>query len=189
MPHLYSPVEMAEIFEQFIRAGDSYSLFVTAWRRIHGRSCHVPDDHTVRDIAKRFRETGSTAHRSYSPSVLSPDKLREIEEIITQNRHLSLRMVAQQAGVSKTTAWKAISVHLKMKPYRITRIHELKPPDYAARLEFCQWIQVRGSFFSNLANSFIMHSFCILQTFQNNKVCFAGQNGGRRRFPRPFLAE
>jgi hypothetical protein len=49
------------------------------------------------------------------------------------------RLLAQETGVllgSPFTATKLIKFH----PYKITVVHELKQPDYAAKIRFCNWL-------------------------------------------------
>ncbi|CAF1227103.1 unnamed protein product [Didymodactylos carnosus] len=61
---------------------------------------------TISSINRKFDEDGtleSLPHSGRSSSVLSEEKLDEIEEMVTGNPQLSIRQGAAQAGISKNS--------------------------------------------------------------------------------------
>jgi hypothetical protein len=50
-----------------------------------------------------------------------------------------LRCLAQETGVSLGSASTASKL-IKFCPYKIPVVHELKQPDFAARIRFCNWL-------------------------------------------------
>ncbi len=75
--------------------------------------------------------------------VLTDAKLAEIEAFFMKNPRTSLRKGAQQLNVSISTLWKAVRTKLKMKPFRMSVIKEVKEVDRSQRLKFCRWIGKR----------------------------------------------
>lgn len=61
--------------------------------------------------------------------------MREVDH----NHHISSRALAQQFGVSQTTAWKCLNKN-NFHPYKVTPVQELTDEDFLARLEFCNWL-------------------------------------------------
>jgi hypothetical protein len=99
---------------------------------------------TILSVNKKFDETGTVEDLSRSgrpASVLSEEKLEEIEERIIQNPQLSIRQGAAEAGVSKSFYQVAMKM-LNFKPYHPTLIVNLNDDDFDRRSEFCEiWLE------------------------------------------------
>jgi hypothetical protein len=69
--------------------------------------------------------------------VLAEEKLDEIGARLEPSAR-SLRRLAQETGVSKTSARSATKL-LKLRPYRTVVVYALKARDPVARSNFCNW--------------------------------------------------
>jgi hypothetical protein len=63
--------------------------------------------------------------------VFTKEKVRDIEARLQVSPRNSLRRLAQETGISLGPAFIATKL-IKLRPYKITTVHELKQPDYAA---------------------------------------------------------
>src|SRR6185437_9724828 len=90
----------------------------------------------------KWRKTGSVADKKKlrSKTVLTLNKLTEINQRLRNSPTKSLRRLSAQSHVSMTAAFQATR-QLGMKAYRISVQHELRPADYAKRLNFCNWVR------------------------------------------------
>ena len=98
---------------------------------------------TISLVNKKFDENGIVEDlpRSGRPTVLSEEKLEEIEEMVTTNPQVSIRLGAGQAGIGTTSYYLAMK-QLHFKPYRPTLIVDLNEDDFNRRSEFCEvWLE------------------------------------------------
>jgi hypothetical protein len=72
-------------------------------------------------------------------TVLTEAKVQDIEARLQISPRKSLRHLAQETGVSLGSARTATKL-IKLRPYKVTVVHELKQPDYAARIRFRNWL-------------------------------------------------
>ncbi|PSN46547.1 hypothetical protein C0J52_19601, partial [Blattella germanica] len=100
----------------------------------------VPDRTTICRLFKKFNETGSVANKKprVNKRVLTEEKLDEIAFRLEISSRKSLRRLAQEVGVSKTSVQHATKL-LKLKPYKTRVVHQLLPTDDAGRRNFCNW--------------------------------------------------
>jgi transposase len=99
----------------------------------------VPNRSTVSRLVNRFRDTGSVQDRNRSgrPWVLSVDSLVDIRQTLLRSPRKSLRKLSLQSGVSYGSVHKATKI-LKLHPYRVHVMHELKEPDKEKRFQYCR---------------------------------------------------
>jgi hypothetical protein len=92
-------------------------------------------------LIQKFRETGSVcdATRSGRPSILTEKKLLDISDRMLQSPKMSIRKLSQEVGVSYGMAHTALKKCLRLHPYKITAVHELKPGDSAKRVAYYKW--------------------------------------------------
>ena len=79
------------------------------------------------------------ATRSGRPSILTEKKVLGISDAMHQSLKKSIRKLSQQVGVSYGLAHTALKKRLRLHPYKITAVHELKPGDSAKRVAYCMW--------------------------------------------------
>ena len=117
-----------------------------SWRRCRRKfrrrypDAPVPDRTTICRLFKKFNETGSVANKKprVNKRVLTEEKLDEIAFRLEISPRKSLRRLAQEVGVSKTSVQHATKL-LKLKPYKTRVVHQLLPTDDAGRRNFCNW--------------------------------------------------
>ena len=101
----------------------------------------VPHRDTVRDLISKFRETGSVidASRSGRPSKATKEKLEDISDRLLRSPSKSLRKLSQQSGLSLGLTHKVVRKELKLYPYKVRAVQELKDTDFRKRMEYCEW--------------------------------------------------
>jgi hypothetical protein len=83
----------------------------------------IPASSTILRLVKKVRSTGSFLDKKYTTqnAVLTEETLDETGARLDHSPRKSLARLAQQAQVSKTTAWRATK-NLHIRPYKITQI-------------------------------------------------------------------
>ena len=71
--------------------------------------------------------------------VLTEEKLDEVGERLEHTLQKSLRRLAQETEILMTSVRRATKL-LKLKPYKLTGMHELLQHDHTERFNFCNWI-------------------------------------------------
>lgn len=102
-----------------------------------------PTNATILRLVRKFRNKGNIndiVRARYRPSVLTEEKIVEIYGHIIENPQISVRKIAQQVDVSRSTAHKALRQHLQLRPYKKTVVHRLLPVDKEARMLFSEWL-------------------------------------------------
>jgi hypothetical protein len=70
--------------------------------------------------------------------VLSEEKLKDLGARLEHTPRKSLKHLAQETGVSKSSARRETQL-LKLRPYKTRVIQILQPCDPASRVHFCNW--------------------------------------------------
>jgi hypothetical protein len=127
------------LVEHVFRCGGKYTQDVQQRFQAQFPETKVPRRNAVRQLTQKFQETGSVceATRSGRPSILTNTKLLDISDRLLQSPKKSIRKLSQQAGVPYGTAHTAFKKRLRT--YKITAVHELKPGDSAKRVAYCKW--------------------------------------------------
>jgi hypothetical protein len=95
----------------------------------------IPHRKTIHAIVNKVRQTGSLLDKKRTVSkrrVLTEEKLDEIGARLEHSPQKSLRLIAQETGISKTSA-RTATILLKLKPNETAVVHELQPCDPANR--------------------------------------------------------
>lgn len=122
--------------QQRIFMHDSYVLTNSCrevLRRFLTEYLGVPAPHrdSVRKLVTKFREMGSILDEKQrvNKRVLTEEKLDEVGERLEHTPQKSFQRLAQETEISMTSAWRATKL-LKLKPYKLTVVHELLPRDH-----------------------------------------------------------
>jgi hypothetical protein len=101
----------------------------------------VPTKSCVSKLVKKWRARDSVCDIKEQSKriILMEEKVRDIAARLRISPRISLRRLAQETGVSLGSAFTATKL-IKFRPYKITVVHELKQPDYAARIRLCNWL-------------------------------------------------
>jgi hypothetical protein len=70
---------------------------------------------------------------------LSQEKLDDICDRHLQSPKKSLRKLAQQTGLNYGLTHKAVKNELKLFPYKVSAVQQVKDADYQKRLNYCKW--------------------------------------------------
>jgi hypothetical protein len=76
--------------------------------------------------------------QKYKCQVLTEEKLDDTGARLERTPRKSLKRLAQETGMSKSSARMATQL-LKLGPYKTTIIHDLHPHDPVSRVHFCSW--------------------------------------------------
>jgi hypothetical protein len=91
-------------------------------------------------LIKKYQETGSVCDttRFGRPSILTEKKVLDTSDSVLQIPKKSIRKLSQQVGVSYGTVHTALKRCLRLHPYKITAVHELKPGDSEKWVAYCR---------------------------------------------------
>jgi hypothetical protein len=70
--------------------------------------------------------------------VLTEEKLDEVGARLQDTPQKSLRRLAQETGISKSSAAKATKLH-ELRPSKATAVHDFQPRDPTSRINFSNW--------------------------------------------------
>ena len=78
---------------------------------------NTPGETTIRETFQRFCETGTVKNRERPgrPSEITEEK---VDEVIENEAQSSVRSVATACSIPRTTAYRIITEHLSLKPYK-----------------------------------------------------------------------
>jgi hypothetical protein len=129
-------VERVIIVEHYL-ISRSYLTFQNEFRDTFPDS-PVPNKSIISRLVNRFHDAGKVQDRNRSgrPSVLSDDNLDDILQTLLRSLRKSLRKLSFQSGLSYGSVHRATKI-LKLHPYRVHDMHELKEPDKEKRIQSC----------------------------------------------------
>ena len=118
----------------------------------------APSKSTVWAIVQKFEEKGTVSDLPQPDlkcrSVCCDTKVQHIQDTIDISPSSSIRQVASQTGISKSSAQRMLRYDRGLKPYKVTLVQTLKEDDPARRVEFCEWfletLELHPSFLDNL---------------------------------------
>lgn len=96
---------------------------------------------TVYNIVKRFKETGGTADRPRSGrpiTATTPENVNKVRCRIRRNREQSMRKMAKELGVDEKSIRHIVRRKLRLRSYKIARVHFLNEAMKAKRLQKCR---------------------------------------------------
>jgi hypothetical protein len=110
------------------------------WFRRRYPGVRIPASSTILRLVEKVRSTGSFLDKKCTRqnAVLTEETLDEIGARLEHSPRKSLARLAQQAQVSKTTAWRATK-NLHLLPYKIAQVQVIEEGDYGRRTHFCNW--------------------------------------------------
>ena len=124
------------IFKEFIRT-DSLSEVEKRYKR-HYRCSKAPDRKTILRIVRKFDLDGSV--QMHPQPDFRPRKVRSdflisaVDGTMETTPTKSIRAVASEYFISKSSAQRIIRVDLGLYPYKITLVQKMKPDDAERRL-------------------------------------------------------
>jgi hypothetical protein len=96
----------------------------------------VPSEKSIKAVYDKFIETGSVLDRERSgrPSLLTEEKLDEIEEVLSDGSIISVRRVSQEVNLSKTVVHRGMRDVLGYKSYKMHLTQQLYDEDKDLRV-------------------------------------------------------
>jgi biotin operon repressor len=95
---------------------------------------------TIHNLVNKLRSTGLLIDKrqKHKRRVLTEERLGDIGARLEHTPRKSLKHLAPEIGVSKSSARTAMQM-LKLRPYKTAVIHSLQLCDTASRVHFCSW--------------------------------------------------
>ena len=99
-----------------------------------------PSRFTIHETVKKFESIGSVASkkRNRKRTVLTEETLHEIGASLEHTPTKSIPKLAQQMGISESSAHSATKL-IKLKPYNCISVHSLKQGYPISRMHYCEW--------------------------------------------------
>lgn len=139
-PNKFSLNERVYIYKTYLKSRKSCAKTRRKFRnKFPNRP--VPTANTIKNLSTKFNETGSVNNKKIvrRRHVLTEEKLDQIGERLEHTPQKSLNRLAQETGISKSSARTAAKL-LKLKPYKIPVVQELRQTDPDRRVRFCNWV-------------------------------------------------
>jgi hypothetical protein len=126
------------LYDSYVKK-KSYKSFTRRFRHRYP-GVRIPASSTILRLVKKVCSTGSFLDEKYTRqnAVLTEETLDEIGARLEHSPRKSLARLAQQAQVSKTTAWRATK-NLHLQPYKVTQVQGIEEYDYGRRTHFFYW--------------------------------------------------
>jgi hypothetical protein len=101
----------------------------------------VPSQPYVNQLIRKWHITGSVLDKKKERkwSVLTEEKLTDIQARMQLSPWKSFRRLAQEIDVAYTTARRATKL-FSFRPYLIQEVHRIKHTDFNLRITFCSWL-------------------------------------------------
>lgn len=92
-------------------------------------------------LVNLFDATGSVEKRKSTgrKTILNVERLDDIRDRLQISPQKSLRHLAQQTGLSRSTCHKAVRRELHYHPYKVSVVQQILPADHEKRVNFCRW--------------------------------------------------
>lgn len=116
---------------------------VTVQRRFHLEYSNrrPPSKDTIKCWYQQFKDTGNVEHRKGTgrPSTSTED-VDHVWEAFMRNPSTLTCRASLQLGISRTTVMRILHKRLKLHPYKVQLLHELKPNDKPKHFDFAMHI-------------------------------------------------
>ena len=177
----FTVIEKAQIVKFYFANNDSAVRAQREWRRRNGGpQCNrVPLAATIRSWANKFLQTGSlkpVTRQQYQRNARSEDQIEEVSILNIENRSLglrsSVRSLARDTGISKSTVHRILRQDILLKPYRPAFLQKLTAANVEKRYERCLFFLDHGYTTSPILDNIIFSDEAYFSV--NGFIC--GQN-------------
>lgn len=148
----------------------------------------APSISLIRNWVKKFEETGSTLDKPKSgrPRLSrTEENVERVNQSVRVDPDLSIRKRASALNVHRSSLHRILRKDLKLQPYKIQLVQELKPQDPIQRLEFVNKITERLQTFTNIIFSDEAHFH--LNGHVNRQNCrYWSTTNPKRKHQRPL---
>ncbi|KAI4456724.1 transposable element tc3 transposase-like protein [Holotrichia oblita] len=100
----------------------------------------------------KFGEIGAVTRKpgGGAPKKRTANLIEDVQQRMEQSPKKSVATLSQQVGLSVGTCHTILKKHLKLFPYKIQAVSELKAIDFGTRTQYCQW------FLNNVNNNDVL---------------------------------
>lgn len=137
----WSPEHRAYAVEVFFKNGDSYVRTQRLFRSHFnvGRHGDVPDRSTIANWVRLFKNTSSTQGKPGGSlkTVRTPRNVERVRVAVNRSPKRSARKQSLALQISNRSLRRILHEDLQFHPYKIQVAQELKEPDFANRILFC----------------------------------------------------
>jgi hypothetical protein len=101
---------------------------------------NTPTEYCIRTTFERFCETGTVEDRPRSgrPTVITEEKVNEVNDAHENHPEASVRSLAQACSLPQTTTYRIMTEYLLLKPYKVQFVQQLYEEDCQDRVEMCK---------------------------------------------------
>ena len=128
----------------------------------------LPKKNVFKRVIDRFRTTGSVKieypkKKEKKPVIENEETVERVRQLITSNVGMSLRQMATELDLPKSTVWDILRKTLNFYPYKINLTTELTEQHKRARLEYNRWLLEQPEDFPEIViwtdeKIFLLHS-------------------------------
>lgn len=145
-------VDRALCVREFYKNGNSATVARIKFCNIRHIN-DAPSPKLIDKWVKKFEETGSTLEKLKPGHPRSSKKVENIDSVsqsVRDNPDLSIRKRADALNVHRSSLFRILHKDLKLHPYKIQLMQELKPQDAGQSLDFLNQMIKRFSMFTNI---------------------------------------
>lgn len=134
--------ERLRIVQIYFENRSSVRATYRALRPIYGPH-NRPSESGIRALVNRFRDTHTLVdkHRQRRRTVRTEEAVDAVARSVEEDPSVSIRHRAQQLAICYSTLRNILRKDLRLYPYKIQLVQELKRLDYRKRLDFVEWAQ------------------------------------------------
>lgn len=139
----YSSEDKAAMIELFMKSNENYANFCRMWRKKYGKHASPPCTKTLKRMVQGFRN-GNLGRKKKDQSAVTKEAMTRVLVHVKTNPRDSIRRIGQVLDLSAASVHRILRTDLKMRPYRIRRIFELKAADPPERIRFAEKFRALG---------------------------------------------
>ncbi|XP_046962436.1 uncharacterized protein LOC124531912 [Vanessa cardui] len=170
----YTGEQRAFCVEAYYKNGDSCTiarrLFCSNFRLHDLNQC--PSESVIRSWVRKFESLGSTLNEKpagRTRTVRTEENVSEVVASVRRDPQQSSRKRSAELAISRTSLRRILTKDLKLHPYKLQLVQELKPNDHHLRLAFAETMLERFQSLNNILFSDEAHFH--LCGFVNKQNC------------------
>jgi transposase len=135
---LYTLEQCVFLYNTYVKSESARKCQQKFWCKFHFERVHSRK--TIHNLVNKFRTTKLLIDKKQKCKcqVLTEEKLDDIGARLQHTPRKSLKRLAQETGVSKSSA-RIETRFLKLRPSKTTVIHALQPRNPTTMVHFCNW--------------------------------------------------
>jgi len=136
----YTIKERIFLIKEYFKNSESIVTVQRRWKTVFNVK-KAPADNTIRNLVDKFEETGNLADNlsgvvGAKKTIVTPENTAKVQEILEKSPRKSIRRLAQQAGLKKSSTQTIVRKELHLFPYKIQVHHPVDAVAQEKRNEF-----------------------------------------------------